>query len=591
MSLSTAGLAAALLVTIGDWGHRGTGDEPTSVQLKTSTNAANSTAVPAFAHVVIVVMENTSASSIIGNTTQATYVNGLAAQYAYSSNYFAVTHPSLPNYLALTGASTFGITSDCSPASCPVNAINVMDRIEAAGLTWKAYMESMPASCGTTDAYPYAVKHNPFVYYNNVRTNAGRCQSHVVPFTQLACDFRSASTTPAYSFITPNMCNDMHDCSIATGDAWLSRQIPAILSSPAFTQQNSVLFLTWDEDDSSGNNRVDLVVAGPQIRRAYVSGSPYNHYSIHTTLEAAWNLAALTSNDSTGIAMADLSSPALNPSLACSGVTLTSSSPSQATGGSVTFSAATSGCPNPVYRFWIQPPGGAWSIKQDYSSAATFAWSGTGHAGSYGVEVDVRDASENVSYDAVKNVTYQLNGCSAASLGASPASPQYPSGSVLLAATATCPGTPTYKFCWPITGLALGSYGLEVDVRDQGGTDSYEKVNNITYILTATPCATAGLTASPPSPGATGGTITFTANTSGCTNPVYRFWIKAPGANWGIVQHYTTNNTFLWQQPATGMAGSYGFEVDVRDQAETTSYDVVKNITYQLNGCSAAGLS
>src|SRR5439155_14274111 len=209
-----------------------------------ATSATQSAVVPSFAHVVVVVMENKSASSIIGNTSQASYINGLAAQYSYASNDFAISHPSLPNYLALTGASTFGITSDCSPSVCPVNATNLMDRIEGAGLSWKAYMESMPSACSTTDSYPYAVKHNPFVYYNDIRNNASRCQSHVVPFTQLSTDLQRTTTTPAFSWITPNMCNDSHDCSIATGDSWLSQQIPANLRSQALATQNSLLVMT-----------------------------------------------------------------------------------------------------------------------------------------------------------------------------------------------------------------------------------------------------------------------------------------------------------------------------------------------------------
>src|SRR6266850_7122553 len=127
---------------------------------------------PAFDHIFVVIMENTSAASIIGNTAQAPYINSLATKYAYSTSYFAITHPSLPNYLTLTGASSFGITSDCLPSACPVNAINIADRLEGAGKSWKAYMESMPAACSTTDSSPYAVKHNPFVYYNDIRTNA-----------------------------------------------------------------------------------------------------------------------------------------------------------------------------------------------------------------------------------------------------------------------------------------------------------------------------------------------------------------------------------------------------------------------------------
>src|SRR5437016_3914372 len=347
----------------------------------TTTSASQSAVMPPFAHVVVVVMENTSAPSIIGNTSQASYINSLAGQYAYASNDFAVSHPSLPNYLALTGASTFGITSDCSPAACPVNATNLMDRIESSGRSWKGYMESMPTSCATTDAYPYAVKHNPFVYYNDIRTNASRCQSHVVPFTQLSTDLRSASTTPSYSWITPNMCNDMHDCSIATGDAWLRTQIPAILGSPAFTTQNSVLLLTWDEDDSSGNNRVDLVVAGPNTVRGQVSSVAYNHYSILSTVESAWGLAALNANDSSATTLASFFG-ASTPSTSCSGATIASTpQSSQMAGTQVAFTGSTSACPNPRYEVWMRPASGTtWQLVQAYSTGGTYSWNSTGAA-------------------------------------------------------------------------------------------------------------------------------------------------------------------------------------------------------------------
>src|SRR2546430_1206833 len=179
------------------------------------------------------------------------------------------------------------------------------------------------------------------------------------------------------------------------------------------------------------------------------------------------------------------------------------------TGATVTFSSTTSACPNPLFRFWIQAGNGPWTIKQDYSTLPTFSWTRTGLAGPYNVQVDARDQAEgtSVSYDAVNNIPYQLNGCSAVSLGAIPGSPHYPSGSVTLTGTATCPGTATYSFwtksptgpwtmvqdysttntfSWPIAGLPLGNYSLEVDVRDQGGTDTYEKVSNLPYMLSAT---------------------------------------------------------------------------------------------------------
>src|SRR5947207_14988588 len=146
--------------------------------------------VPAFNHIFTIVMENHSYGQIIGSGS-APYINSLAAKYGLATNYFAVAHPSLPNYLALTGGSTFGITSDCSPLSCPVNAPNIGDRLTASGKTWKAYMEDMPVTCGTTDSYPYAVKHDPFVYYRDIGGNAALCGSHVQPFARMASDLQT----------------------------------------------------------------------------------------------------------------------------------------------------------------------------------------------------------------------------------------------------------------------------------------------------------------------------------------------------------------------------------------------------------------
>lgn len=282
-----------------------------------------------------------------------------------------------------------------------------------------------------------------------------------------------------------------------------------------------------------------------------------------------------------------------------------------------TATAAGWGCPIPTFRFWMQPPGGSWGIVQPYGSAASYSWSGDWRAspGPWHIEVDVRDASETWSYDTTANMPYLLNGCSFASLSASPASPGNNLTWITLTGGATCPGTPSYRFwtlppggswgivqdysttnsySWYAAIGPVGTWGLEVDVRDQGATDSYEKVANLTYVLSVTPCVTPNLGANPIAPGATGGTITFTASTSGCPNPVYKFWILAPGGSWTWVRSYSTSPTFqwgTWTTPSTGLAGSYGVEVDVRDLAETTTYDAVRNITYQLNACSAAFLS
>jgi len=144
-------------------------------------------------------------------------------------------------------------------------------------------------------------------------------------------------------------------------------------------------------------------------------------------------------------------------------------------------------------------------------------------------------------------------------------------------------------FSWPITGLALGTYGIEVDERSQGSSEPYQKVSNVTYVLAISPCASASLAPSPASPSATGSAVTFTAASTGCVSPRYRFWVRTPDGAWTIRQDYGASNVFVWS--ATGRAGTYGIEVDVRDALASVSYDTVRNTTHVLAGCTAAGLT
>lgn len=252
--------------------------------------------VPALNHVFIILEENQSYGTIIGNSS-APYINSLASKNALNTNYSAITHPSLPNYLALTGASTFGISTDCLPTACPVKAPNIADRVESAGKTWRAYMESMPSPCYLSDSGEYAPKHNPFVYYEDIQGNASRCQIDDVPYSQLATDLKSASTTPNYVWITPNLIDDMHDGSVAQGDSWLKSNLPTIFNSPAWTTQKSALFIVWDEDDGSGNNHVASLIVSPLATAGYRSGVAYNHYSLMRTVELALGLSAVARND------------------------------------------------------------------------------------------------------------------------------------------------------------------------------------------------------------------------------------------------------------------------------------------------------
>ncbi len=257
----------------------------------------------AIAHIFLILMENHSAGQIIGNPA-APYINALASRYSLATDYSALFHPSLPNYIALTSGSNQGITDDRSPPSAgyAVNAVNIADRIEASGRSWKSYGESMPAPGYANDTALYATRHVPFLYYTDVLDNATRLKRHVVPFGRLAADLRSAGTTPDYAFITPNLCSDMHDCPVSVGDRWLSRVVPTILGSPAFTTSRSLLVITWDEG-TGGDNHVATILAGSAAKLGYRSARPYDHYSLLHTIEVAWGLKPLTANDARAAAM------------------------------------------------------------------------------------------------------------------------------------------------------------------------------------------------------------------------------------------------------------------------------------------------
>lgn len=247
-------------------------------------------------HVFIIMDENQPAVNIVGDTTYAPYLNTLINRYSLATNYSAITHPSLPNYLAITSGSTDGITTDCNPpsAGCIVNVNNIASQLVAKGLSWKEYAESMPSDCYMFNDGNYATKHVPFVYYQNIVSNKAYCNSHVVPYHNLLTDLKHNSTTPNFAFITPNLCNDMHNCSIAIGDSWLAQNVPIILNSKPFTTQNSILIITWDEGYQS-DNKVAAILAGSAIRAHFKSNLAYNHYSVLHTIEYIWGLKPLNS--------------------------------------------------------------------------------------------------------------------------------------------------------------------------------------------------------------------------------------------------------------------------------------------------------
>lgn len=258
-------------------------------------------------HVVVIVMENKSSGDIIGNSN-APFINSLLQKYSFADNYFAVAHPSLPNYVAILGGDTFGIQSDCT--DCFIASRNLIDQLEVVHKTWKAYMESMPTSCFTGSMDEYAQKHNPFIYFDTIRNNVYRCQK-IVPFANFQKDLQSENSTPNFVWITPNLCHDMHDCSVDSGDTWLSSEVPRILNSPAFTKQKSLLVITWDEGENSSNNKIPTLFIGNTVKKGYVSHVLYTHYSLLHTIEDVWNIPPETKNVSQSAVITDIFSSTL----------------------------------------------------------------------------------------------------------------------------------------------------------------------------------------------------------------------------------------------------------------------------------------
>ena len=255
-----------------------------------------------YRHVIWIFMENQPYTSITGSP-QASYINAVARQCGLATNYHNITHPSLPNYIAATSGLAYpslrNFLSDCGPAgSCVTSARSIF----AQGETWKAYDESMPSACDRSNAGNYAVRHNPAVYY----TTLSGCSTSDVPYWRLAGDL-AHNHLPAFSFITPNLIDDMHNGTISDGSTWLSRNLPAILNSPGYRGGSTVVFITWDEGEggrygageqcatstSDPSCHVVTLVISPSTRAGTRSGTLFNHYSLLGTAEQLLGLPKL----------------------------------------------------------------------------------------------------------------------------------------------------------------------------------------------------------------------------------------------------------------------------------------------------------
>ncbi|GLQ46383.1 hypothetical protein GCM10007862_14340 [Dyella lipolytica] len=302
-----------------------------STPVTASTLQAPASSVPVFDHVFVVMMENTNYSEVIGDTTDAPFINSLTSQGTLLDNYSGVYHPSDENYLAIAGGNTFVQGAIYFP-NIKVAASNIADELEASGKTWKAYEQGMGTPCNISnnnDSY-YEPDDAPFVNFTDVISNPTRCAAHLFDTTQLTTDLTSAATTPNFAWIAAD---DYYDGeasgngtanSLQVQNGWLQQTLQPIFNSPAWTQQRSLLILTWDESASSTGNHVATILVGSPgtVQAGAISNTSYNHYSSGRTIESALGISPLTNNDQYArpindafVAVPTLTAPTLSSSM------------------------------------------------------------------------------------------------------------------------------------------------------------------------------------------------------------------------------------------------------------------------------------
>lgn len=254
--------------------------------------------VPNFEHIVIIMFENKEFGSVIGNPLMPTY-NQLARDYTLLTQYYAIRHPSLPNYIALMGGDTFGIDRNCN--DCFINEPSLPDLIEQSGRTWKTYQEDMPNPCFLGDKGNYVQKHNPFVYFDPIRLDRPRCERSVVPLTVLQTDIE-ANSLPNFFFIKPNLCNDSHNCKLNVTDAWLTDLLATLVPALDGTGKPYLVVMLFEEGQGNhtccglpepGGGRVPVVLYSPLVKNGFEDLTPYTHYSLLKTISEAWGLPYL----------------------------------------------------------------------------------------------------------------------------------------------------------------------------------------------------------------------------------------------------------------------------------------------------------
>jgi len=254
-------------------------NSPTSTTPTTPTTPSTAP----FGHVFLVALENANYTDAIGSSSMP-YLNSLANKYGLATQYYADTHPSIGNYLMWTTGQILTNDDSQTPLTFPVSVDNAVRELIASGKSWKQYTESIPSvgyiggdsSCCGGQFY---TRHAPLPFMTDAQMASQL--TNIVPFTQLATDL-SSSTLPYYGFITPNGCNDGHDCGLDVADNWLKTNIDPLINSSQF-QKDGLLVIAFDEsgnDNTHGGGHVAAVIISPFAKGSYQSATVYQHESV-----------------------------------------------------------------------------------------------------------------------------------------------------------------------------------------------------------------------------------------------------------------------------------------------------------------------
>jgi hypothetical protein len=233
--------------------------------------------------ILVVVEENRSPGDVAAHMP---FLMSKARAYGTATHYYAITHPSLPNYLALAGGSTFGVHDDEAPDVHHLGGRSVFGMLLASGHSAKTYAEAMPGTCATRNHGTYGVRHNPWTYFADPRERAA-CRRFDVPAGKptrgALADDVAAGDLPDFGLLIPDVCHDGHDCSAATTDRWLRSWLPTLTNGPDFQSGRLAVIITWDEDDDHSGNHIPLIVLHPSLNGRVVKDH-LDHYALSASI-------------------------------------------------------------------------------------------------------------------------------------------------------------------------------------------------------------------------------------------------------------------------------------------------------------------